>query len=474
MDPRIRELLERANPWWTHPGARVPGTKPVRRDAFRKVADLSLSFAPGEKRRATILVGLRQVGKTVLAREVAAEGLPRLGGTQLAIVEVDDPRLTGALTLADVLHAWDPHRVPGRPALLVVDEIQKLSSGGGERDWARQLAGVVNRDEIRVLATGSAAGVLRGGGADLAGRADNVILEPLSFPEFRRLRAGAKTSPPQETRFLDRDHYLSVGGFPEFTQTLDVRLSLERTRDYVQNVLRADLAAFRAHASIVRLFAVLMDQSGEELNASGLATKLQVAQNTLKSWLDGLEEVFLVQRVPRLETSELRKIASRPKVHATDPGLIAAFAPGADPLEVPRIRGRLFESAVLRHLRELASRARGEVLCAQRRGTAGEPLGEADFLLEAGDEAFFVEVKSGEPPGSEGAERLLALSRDIREIQGGGKPKDVRVLIVHGGSTREACGLPCVPLVDFLDAVLAGPASDPCASLRGLCGAPGS
>lgn len=460
--------MREANPWWTDPHARPLDWRPWRRHDFRRVYDRCTGALP-EGRPAVILYGLRQAGKTQLARQVLAEILSEghLPGTQVAHLDVDDIRARGVVTLLDLLEAWAPFRDRSQPAFLVVDEIQKLSRDRGGRDWARQLKGLTDRGEIAVLCTGSAAGVLQTAGAEGAGRTELIKLEPLSFREFRQLRSPSG-QPSRAARFVDLDRYLEVGGFPQHArveETSRVRDSIVQTGGYVDSVLRADLEQFRNHTAMEQLFAGLMEQSGEEQNLEKLATRFGQAQNTLRNWLEAMASVFLIDRVPILETTRFRELAKRPKIYAGDPAFVTAFASGSAPLSDPRVKGRLLEVAVLRHLREVAGRSGGRVLCVQLR-SGRRKVGEADFAVVTDDLTCVIEVTANEGDNDEKARSTLAVAQNLASKTA--SSRKLRAAVVHGGAQRFDAPVARVPAADFLTEIIHADADDPCRGLRAL------
>lgn len=464
MSERIRALLTARNPWWRDHRARPPGLQPYKRKALPALVRRVLSPDPAGG-RALLLTGLRRVGKTELARQVVDRALRggRFRPTDVAFIQADDARVEGALSLARVLEAWEPHRDLERMGLLVVDEIQRLSdpeSPGGAA-WAGQLQGVVDDPTLRlqVLATGSAALRLRDGGGAGAGRWDRQILEPLSFREFRELRhlkRSGEEVPSREHRFEDLQCYLALGGFPEFSGEQSPRRAYERIRGYADAVLRTDVGEVRSPLRVVQLLAILLDESGGELNVREVSRELGANRESIDRWLRDFEDAYLVQVVRRLDTRELRELRGNPRVYGTDPGLVAAFSTNPAPLSDGLVRGSLAEAAVLRHLREVATRAHGRITCAPRRTTKGKG-GGIDFVLHAPNDVFFIEVTAG-------TRRLTEKARYVREVMDHAagpmrlsptvRDRELHGMVVHGGAVDEPRHVACVSLATFLERVL--------------------
>jgi len=212
---------------------------------------------------------------------------------------------------------------------------------------------------------------------------------------------------------------------------------------------------------------VLLDESSEEINVQRLATELAVRRPTLESWLGLLEEAFLVARVPRTDTSVLRQSRGH-KLHAVDSGLVAAYSSAVDPLGDERVRARIHEAAVFRHLRELARRVQGQVFYAHRRERGRRGRVEIDFVLLANEEAYLLEVTAAARLGDKvrevatTASSILSTAKASRPWRG----RRIRGAVVHAGAQAIDDVVRCVPLTTFLETILCGPTGDPCTPLR--------
>lgn len=468
---RTATILGQRNTWWRDPNAKLPDVLPFKRQpAFDRVR---ARLFRGDRRRGVLLIGLRFVGKTELAKQVADaarqhDGLP---GTQLAYVLLDEPKLRGSLTIDEILAAWDPFRNKDMPSLLVLDEAHRLSDPTPDASWgwARQLKGVIDDGRIDVLATGSDAGRLLEGAAEGAGRWDYVELEPLSFREFRQLRSPSGESPLEATRHQDLDSYLRMGGFPGFATERQPRQAMEGIQHYARAVLLDEMGGIRNIAKVERAFSILMDRSGSNLDTSSLSKSIGAKAETIERWLSDLESVRLIQRVPRtraVDRSTLHLIRGQPKIHGTDPGLVAAFSRWADPMSDPHSRGSLYEAAVLRHLREVAreSGPGSAIYCLQLPGSRGKK-GEVDFVLLHGEEELFlVEVTSGQS-------EIEQKARFLREVGGDqaicGRRRVYATLVAPlDRSTRS--DVPAVDAARFLESLLPLGDGDPLQPLREL------
>src|SRR5262245_22265401 len=121
----IRIRLQRDNPWWADPKAMIPEAAYPRRVYFSPFKALALNF---DVRRATVLLGPRRVGKTVILKQLIHEAIDAGVVEPRAVLyaSVDTPVYSG-ISLQTFLDLM-PRDAPSR-RLVIFDEIQYLS------DW---------------------------------------------------------------------------------------------------------------------------------------------------------------------------------------------------------------------------------------------------------------------------------------------------------------------------------------------------
>ena len=95
-------------------------------------------------------------------------------------------------------------------------------------------------------------------------------------------------------------------------------------------------------------------RTAQELNMAKLCNAVGARQETIGSWIDTLERVCMVQRVPSWASSAAKRAVHRPKLHFFDTGCAASlrnetadsFDIGADPTAL----GAMLESFVYQEL----------------------------------------------------------------------------------------------------------------------------
>ncbi len=344
--------------------------------------------------RAVAIIGPRQAGKSTLARSVAEK---RKGAIYLTL----DDEVTRHLVEADPAGF-----VRGRPGLLVIDEVQRVPR------LLLAIKALVDTDPRpgRFLLTGSAHLFAVKDVADsLAGRMEIVELWPFSQGEIggRRERfvdlAFAGHVPASHVSRLTKLDYLERvcrGGFPEV-----VGRPIERRRAWFRSYVRAvtareipGVADVERLAELPRLVRLCAARHGSPLNVAALARDAGLPERTTHRYLDALEAVFLIRRIPSWGGSLTAREARAAKLFLTDSGLAADLrgaaaealatpgtAQGADgPLIVGFVVGELLRQAAwskvqprLHHFRD-------------RNGL------EVDVVLEADDGSVVgIEIKAG-------------------------------------------------------------------------------
>ncbi len=438
-------LLHDQNPWWSDPNARPASRFPYRRPAQKRVLGQVLRA----DRRAVVVIGPRQVGKTVLLKQCVDDLLTqeRLPPGNLTYFDFSDDRLTEPLSPRDVIQ-HEPSGVDrGRPRIFLFDEV------GRAQRWSEWLKQAVDTTDHRIVVTDSAATLLRGGRESGLGRWDELRLEGLSYPEFLGMQATPGEPVERVARRLPSafQRYLAWGGFPEHVFN-ELREEVRRRirTDTVERAIFRDLLDFDVDLQRVRdLFVYLVEDSGAIFDPSVRGRDLAregadpADKRSINKWLEFLEETLLIERLDPMGTKASARLSgkARPKIYATDHGLVMAFARVPDPLADVDARARALEAMVFRHLRELTTE-KHSALSYSRSPRKGDEL-EIDFVFEGTDGPVAVEVTISVDVRSEKIARLGEAAEQV-----GAK----RSLLVYGGyeESQSARGPVLVPAEQFM------------------------
>jgi predicted AAA+ superfamily ATPase len=370
--------------------------------------DAALRAALGDS-RVVLLSGARQVGKTTLAMQIAAESTP-----PREFLSLDDAAVHAAAK-ADPSGFVGALRGP-----VVIDEVQRVP----ELLPAIKLAVDRERRPGRFLLTGSANVLFVPRVSEsLAGRMQVLTLWSMSQGEIEGSREAfvdrlfdpelPRVSPPAEDA-MDLADRLVRGGYPEVLSRRNDERRAAWYGSYLTTVLQRDvreMAAIDGLATLPRLLALLASHPLALLNYADLSRGVGLPQTTLKRYLAFLEATYLVSLVPGWYRNVGKRLVKSPKVLMTDTGL-ACHLVGAD---ARRLRGRrevlgpLLESFVAMELRRQCGWSHDPPELLHFRTATGR---EVDLVLERRSGAVIgVEVKAAATVGHEDFRGLDALAQ---------------------------------------------------------------
>jgi uncharacterized protein len=252
-----------------------------------------------------VLLGPRQVGKTTLARRIAAQRGRRA-------IYLDLERATDRRRLEDA----DAFLRAQGDKLVIIDEIHRAPG------LFEPLRGIIDDRRAagdragQFLLLGSAAlDLMRQASETLAGRVAYVELPPLDALEL--------------PRGIDELNRLWVrGGFPDSTLAPNDSESLNWRHAFVRSYLERDVPLFapRLPAETVgRLWTMLAHAQGSPLNQSQLASSLSVSPPAIGRYVDLLVDLLLVRRLRPWSGNVGKRLVKAPKTYIRDSGLAHAL-----------------------------------------------------------------------------------------------------------------------------------------------------
>jgi predicted AAA+ superfamily ATPase len=278
------------------------------------------------------IVGARQVGKTTLARQLAAS---RRGTA--TFFDLENP--------ANLARFEDPLRTLGNlKGLVIIDEIQRRPN------LFPILRVLVDRPgrPARFLILGSASpDLLRQSSESLAGRIAYQELGGFGLDE-----AGDDHA----------DRLWLRGGFPRAYLARSDAASAEWRQGFIRTFLERDVPqlGFRMPASTLqRFWMMLAHYHGQVWNASEFARSFGVADTTVRNYLDLLASAMVVHLLPPWHENLAKRQVKAPKVYVADSGLLhtlLSLTTRADLEGHPKV-GPSWEGFVIRELvRRLGAR----------------------------------------------------------------------------------------------------------------------
>lgn len=284
---------------------------------MKRVYDDIIQYHLKEYSQMIFLGGPRQVGKTTLAKDVLAH-------------------VKGIYLNWDVLHHRDmllnklsetivenfPQTLGLPQGIIILDEIHKY------RDWKNYLKGIYDteHEKVKIIVTGSARlDLYKRGGDSLMGRYFPYTIHPFSVREIISpsldLQNPSLIQEPQEISEDIFEALWTFGGFPEPLIRQNKRFHTMWKLTRFQQLFREDIRDVNSirDLSQLELLATLLEQQvGKLLNYVSLATHARVSDNTVRRWLEILENFYFCFKVSPWTSNISRSLIKDPKIYLWD------------------------------------------------------------------------------------------------------------------------------------------------------------
>ena len=242
------------------------------------------------------LLGARQVGKTTLAEQVAAEW-----AGPVVVFDLEKAATREALQTA-------PEKLLAeREGLVIVDEVQRLP---GLFEVLRPLCDDRNRRAVFLLLGSASWDLVKGVSETLAGRIQFVDVAGFSLAE-----AGVE----------QQDQLWLRGGFPR-AFLAETREAWDRWMEgFTRTFLERDIPGLGsqvAPAALGRFWRMLAHFHGQTWNASDLARSMDVSATAVNHYRDLLAGTFMARVLPPWFENLGKRLVKSPKVYLRDSGVL--------------------------------------------------------------------------------------------------------------------------------------------------------
>jgi len=280
-------------------------------------------------KKAIVVLGPRQVGKTTLINEIAS-GI----ADDFLYINADDPAIR--LAWNNPSQAFINNYI-GNYKVIVIDEAQRIENIGLS---AKMI--VDSKKDIQLFLSGSSALEIASKiNEPLTGRKWEYRLYPLSWSEIQGHFSFAKTIPRLE-------EFLVTGMYPE------VVTNPENAKEILNNLAGSylykdilELAGIRKPEILLKLLQALAWQVGNEVSYNELAQTIGADKATVSDYLDLLEKAFVIFRLTPFARNLRNEISSTRKVYFYDNGvrntIINNFAPVSQRNDI----GALWENFII-------------------------------------------------------------------------------------------------------------------------------
>ncbi len=241
-----------------------------------------------------LLTGPRQCGKTTLAKQCRSS---------FDYFNYDSAENRLSLQAK----SWDRQKT-----LIIFDELHKMNH------WKRWLKGIYDTEGIppEIIVTGSARlDIHKKLGDSLAGRYFQFRLHPLDLKELSHCYSD---SVHVDTLFTQ---LWQCSGFPEPFLKNNVTFYKRWRRSHLDIILKEDLINLytgRDIKSIETLVLLLKSRIGSTVSYANLARDLERDPNTIKRWLELLEDLYIIFKVTPYSKNISRSLLKEPKYYFYD------------------------------------------------------------------------------------------------------------------------------------------------------------
>ncbi len=250
------------------------------------------------RKEATALIGPRRAGKTTIALKILDDwkknGKP---GLYFDLESLDAP--TSAIELKKAIDKVS------RGGLIVLDEVQVLDN------WIKVVRDDVENAKHHVVVTGSNSSLLsKEIASSLGGRAIPEKILTLSYRDAKKWGVDSL------------EDYMKIGGYPECVLRPYDASKLHKL--YLELTVLRDVATRRGIREIKPLSdlaLLLLSEPGKMISAKKTASKLRISQPTFRSFVDALNDAFLVLSIPPFIRSQRERIVAEAKHYAYDIGM---------------------------------------------------------------------------------------------------------------------------------------------------------
>lgn len=321
----------------------------MRTHMYKRILDVRTLL----KKKSFFLLGPRGTGKTTLIQHTLPDAaLIDLLEIQTYREYLKNPSIISEQKLKQIV---------------VIDEVQKLP------EILDEVHRLIEAKDLTFLLTGSSARKLKRGGANLlAGRAWWAEMFPLTSKEI-----------PD----FDLITYLNRGGLPSVYPSNDY---IEELRAYTALYLKEEIqneALSRKVAQFSEFLDLVALTNGQEISYQSLAGDCGVSANSIKNYIQVLEDTLVAFQVKAFTKTRKRKAISRSKLYFFDIGVTNSLANRGEIMEGSELFGNAFEHFILLEVRAFLSYMRKNVKMYYWRSTSRF---EVDLIL---DNRWALEIK---------------------------------------------------------------------------------
>ena len=329
-----------------------------------------------------VLLGIRRSGKSTLFKLLINFLLDKVESKSILYINLDDPYFSDiykdSKKFYDVIETAE--KITGKKVeYLFLDEIQNVY------EWEKFIKSMYDVERFKkIFITGSNSTLLKSEYAKLlSGRFVIDMVYPFSFKECLKFMGISSyyeilNKKPDVLRLLD--DLLKYGSFPEILKTDDSELKRELILNYYDTILLKDCIVnnnIREVKTFKELAYYLLSNNGNIYSYNKLGKIVESNENTVKNFINILEESFLLKEVKNFSYSLKAQSKARKKIYCIDNSFVNNVS-----FKFSENKGKLLENFVFT---ELLKNGYDEIYYFLNKS-------ECDFVVKKGDEIILIQV----------------------------------------------------------------------------------
>jgi len=276
-----------------------------------------------------LILGTRRVGKTYLINRVRE----RVTGKKL-LLNAEDFDVQEVLKKRTVANY---QRLINDTALLIIDEAQAIPEIGSILKLI-----IDSHPNLTIIATGSSSlDLVNTTGEPLTGRQYSYNLYPIA-----QLELGTNPINIQ----ADLEERLILGSYPEIFQLKNRKEKEFYLRELIMSYLLKDILSYsgiRQSHKLMDLLRLIAYQIGSEVSYNEISNQLGINKVTVENYLDLLQKVFILFKLPSYSTNQRKEISKGVKWYFYDNGIRNAVINDFRPISLRNDMGMLWENYVI-------------------------------------------------------------------------------------------------------------------------------
>lgn len=266
-----------------------------------------------------VVTGIRRCGKSYLLFKIFVDYLIAQGVDKQHIIKVDlEDRRNKELRDPDkLLNYIDSKMQDEKMYYILLDEVQHVP------EFEEVLNSYLHVENADVYVTGSNSKFLsKDVITEFRGRGDEIRVKPLNFTEFVSVYNGSEDKALEE--------YLLYGGLPKVVLTKDPLQKEKYLKDLFATTYIRDIKErykIKNEAEMDELIGIIASSIGGLTNPTKLLNtfksvkNVDISKNTIISYLEILQDVFMIEKAERYDIKGKRYIKTPSKYYFEDLGL---------------------------------------------------------------------------------------------------------------------------------------------------------